>query len=207
MYFLSQKIEFPDVSEASTDGLLAIGGDLSKERVLYAYSKGIFPWFQDEDPILWWSPDPRFVLFPEDLKVSKSMKQILKKKTFTVTENKAFNEVIENCSKAKRKGQHGTWITPEMIEVYIALHQLGYAKSVEVWQKDKLVGGLYGMDLNNGVFCGESMFAKVSNASKVGFITLVQNSNYKLIDCQLHTTHLESLGGKHISRDEFLKFL
>ena len=207
MYFLSQKIEFPDVSEASTDGLLAIGGDLSKERVLFAYSQGVFPWFQDEDPILWWSPDPRFVLFPEELKVSKSMKQILKKNTFTVTENKAFNEVIENCSKAKRKGQHGTWITPEMIEVYIALHQLGYAKSVEVWQKDKLVGGLYGMDLNNGVFCGESMFAKVSNASKVGFITLVHNSNYNLIDCQLHTTHLESLGGKHISRDEFLKFL
>lgn len=207
MHFLTQKIEFPDVSEASAEGLLAIGGDLSPERLLYAYLNGIFPWFEDTEPILWWSPDPRFVLFPKDLKVSKSTKQILKKGLFKVTENKAFKDVIENCAKAKREGQKGTWITDSMIEAYLKLHQLGYAKSVEVWQNDELVGGLYGIAIENKVFCGESMFAKVSNASKVGFITFVQNSDYKLIDCQLHTKHLESLGAQNISRSEFLKFL
>ncbi len=207
MHFLTQKIEFPDVSEATIDGLLAVGGDLSSERLMRAYSSGIFPWFDDEDPLMWWSPDPRFVLFPEDLKVSKSMKQVLKKKQFKVTENKAFRAVIENCAIAKREGQSGTWITDAMLEAYIKLHKLGYAKSIEVWQNDDLVGGLYGIELKNKVFCGESMFAKVSNASKVGFITYVQNSDYKLIDCQLHTDHLESFGGKHISRAEFLKFL
>ena len=207
MHFLTQNIKFPDVSEASADGLLAIGGDLSSERILNAYNNGIFPWFEADEPILWWSPDPRFVLFPKDLKVSKSMKQVLKKKLFKVTENKAFRAVIENCAKAKREGQQGTWITDDMLKAYMTLHKLGHAKSIEVWQDEKLVGGLYGIDLGNNVFCGESMFAKVSNASKVGFISLVQNSNYKLIDCQLHTKHLESLGGKHISRLEFLKFL
>lgn len=207
MHFLTQKIEFPDVSEASADGLLAIGGDLSPERLLYAYLNGIFPWFEGAEPILWWSPDPRFVLFPKDLKVTKSMKQILKKDLFKVTENKAFKDVIENCAKAKRDDQEGTWITNEMIEAYIKLHKLGYAKSVEVWQNDKLVGGLYGIAIENKVFCGESMFAKVSNASKVAFITFVQNSDYKLIDCQLHTKHLESLGAKHISRLEFTNYI
>ena len=207
MRLLTQNIEFPDVSEATTEGLLAVGGDLSSERLLYAYSSGIFPWFDDEDPLMWWSPDPRFVFFPKDLKVSKSMKQVLKKKSFIVTENKAFRAVIENCAIAKREGQSGTWITDDMVEAYIKLHKLGYAKSIEVWQNDDLVGGLYGLDLKNKVFFGESMFAKVSNASKVGFITHVQNSDYKLIDCQLHTKHLESLGAEHISRLEFLKFL
>ena len=207
MHFLTQKIEFPDVSEATIDGLLAVGGDLSSERLLHAYSNGIFPWFEDEEPLMWWSPDPRFVLFPADLKVSKSMKQVLKKKQFEVTENKAFRDVIENCAITKREGQRGTWITDDMVEAYIKLHKLGYAKSIEVWQKGDLVGGLYGLNIENKVFCGESMFAKVSNASKVGFITFVQNSDYKLIDCQLHTKHLESLDGKYISRLEFLKFL
>ncbi|MBF8148859.1 leucyl/phenylalanyl-tRNA--protein transferase [Winogradskyella sp. F6397] len=207
MHFLTQKIEFPEVSEASADGLLAIGGDLSPERLLYAYSKGIFPWFQDDEPILWWSPDPRFVLFPEDLKVSKSMKQVLKKSTFQVTTNKAFKAVVENCANVKRNDQYGTWITDDMINAYLKLHELGYAKSIEVWQNDELVGGLYGIEVNDTVFCGESMFAKVSNASKAGFITYIQNSNYKLIDCQLHTKHLESLGAKHISRIEFLDFI
>ncbi len=207
MHFLTQKIEFPNVSEASVDGLLAVGGDLSPERLLYAYQNGVFPWFEDTEPILWWSPDPRFVLFPKDLKVSKSMKQLLKTNLFEVTENKAFKKVIENCAKAKREGQLGTWITDEMIEAYIKLHKLGYAKSVEVWENDELVGGLYGITIENKIFCGESMFAKVSNASKVGFITFIQNSNYKLIDCQLHTKHLESLGAKHITRLEFLKYL
>jgi leucyl/phenylalanyl-tRNA--protein transferase len=207
MYFLTQKIEFPDISEATIDGLLAVGGDLSTERLLHAYSNGIFPWFDINEPILWWSPDPRFVLHPENIKVSKSMKQVLRKKQFVVTENKAFREVIVNCAMAKREGQLGTWITDDMVEAYIKLYELGFAKSIEVWQNDDLVGGLYGIDLDNGVFCGESMFAKVSNASKVGFITFVKNSNYKLIDCQLHTKHLESLGSTHISRQEFMKYL
>lgn len=207
MHFLTDKIAFPDVSEATFEGLLAIGGDLSSERLIHAYSNGIFPWFEDEEPLLWWSPDPRFVLFPGNLKISKSMKQILRKKTFKVTVNKDFKSVIEECALAKREGQDGTWITDQMVEAYLKLHRLGYSKSVEVWQNNELVGGLYGVDLGNKVFCGESMFAKVSNASKVGFITLVQNSNYNLIDCQVHTKHLESLGAKHISRAEFLKFL
>lgn len=207
MHLLSQKIAFPDVSEATFEGLLAVGGDLSSERLIHAYSKGIFPWFEDDEPLLWWSPDPRFVLFPENLKISKSMKQILRKNMFEVTVNKDFKSVIEHCSIAKREGQDGTWITDQMTKAYTKLHQLGYAKSVEVWQKNELVGGLYGVDLGNKVFCGESMFTKVSNASKVGFITFVQNSNYKLIDCQVHTKHLESLGAGSIPRTEFLRFL
>ncbi|MEP5255787.1 leucyl/phenylalanyl-tRNA--protein transferase [Winogradskyella rapida] len=207
MHFLTQNIKFPDVTEASEDGLLAVGGDLSSERLLHAYSKGIFPWYQDEEPILWWSPDPRFVLFPEDLKISKSMKQILKKNTFKVTENKAFREVLEHCAATKRTGQEGTWITNDMIKAYVKLHHLGYAKSVEVWQDDILVAGLYGIAINDTVFCGESMFTTVSNASKVGFITFVKNSNYKLIDCQIYTNHLESLGAKDISRATFMTYL
>lgn len=207
MHLLTQKIEFPDVSEATIDGLLAVGGDLSTDRLLCAYSNGIFPWFEDEEPLLWWSPDPRFVLFPKDLKVSKSMKQVLKRGQFSVTENKAFRDVVENCAFAKREGQYGTWITDDMVEAYVKLYKLGYAKSIEVWENNDLVGGMYGIDLGNSVFCGESMFAKVSNASKVGFITFIQNSNYKLIDCQLHTNHLESLGGVNITRSEFLKYL
>lgn len=207
MQYLTSKIEFPKVEEADEEGLLAIGGDLSVARLLLAYQSGIFPWFNSGDPVLWWSPDPRFVLFPEKLKVSKSMKQVLKKSDFTVTVNQDFMGVIKACSLAKREGQSGTWITDAMVQAYIKLHQLGYAKSVEVWQEEELVGGLYGLDLDNGVFCGESMFAKVSNASKVAFITFIQNTNYKLIDCQVYTNHLESLGAEDISREDFLKYL
>lgn len=207
MQYLTSKIEFPKVEEADEEGLLAIGGDLSVERLLLAYQSGIFPWFNDGDPVLWWSPDPRFVLFPEKLKVSKSMKQVLKKSDFTVTVNQDFLSVIKACSIAKREGQSGTWITDAMVQAYIKLHELGYAKSVEVWQEEELVGGLYGLDLNNGVFCGESMFTNVSNASKVAFITFIQNTNYKLIDCQVYTNHLESLGAEDISREDFLKYL
>ncbi len=207
MHYLTQDIKFPDVTEATEDGLLAIGGDLSEARLIQAYKKGIFPWFSEGEPILWWSPNPRFVLFPEKLKVSKSMKQILKNKGYSVTVNKDFRAVITACSKAKRDGQAGTWITNDMIEAYVKLHDLGYAKSVEVWDKDKLIGGFYGIDLNNGVFYGESMFAKISNASKVAFITFIQNTHYKLIDCQVYTTHLESLGAEEISRDLFLDYL
>ena len=207
MKYLAAKIEFPNVTEATHDGLLAIGGDLSVDRLLLAYKTGIFPWYNDEEPILWWSPDPRFVLFPEKLKVSKSTKKILGKGNFKVTMNRDFLSVIKACSKSKRNGQSGTWITEQMIQAYVNLHELGYAKSIEVWQDNILVAGLYGIDLNNGVFCGESMFTNVTNASKVGFISFIQNTNYKLIDCQVYTSHLESLGAEEISRDCFLNFL
>ena len=207
MEFLNSDNAFPDVTKASEDGLLAVGGDLSANRLLTAYQKGIFPWFEDDNTILWWSPDPRIVLFPKDLKVSKSMKQVIRNTDFVVTVNKDFNAVIAACAAAKRPGQDDTWITNGMIEAYTNLHQLGYAKSIEVWLDNTLVGGLYGVDLGNGVFCGESMFTKVSNASKVGFISFIQNTNYKLIDCQVYTNHLESLGAIDISRDQFLKYL
>ena len=207
MEFLGKAIAFPDVSKANKEGLLAYGGDLSPERLVLAYKLGIFPWFDDKEPILWWSPDPRFVLFPENLKISKSMKQLMRNSDFKITVNKDFKGVISNCSKIKRNGQQGTWITNDLKKAYIKLHELGVAKSVEVWFNQELVGGLYGVDLNNGVFCGESMFSKVSNASKVGFIEFIQNTNYKLIDCQVYTNHLESLGAEEISRDAFLKFL
>jgi leucyl/phenylalanyl-tRNA--protein transferase len=206
MYFLNENIEFPEVFKANEEGLLAIGGDLSTERLIYAYKHGIFPWFENDEPILWWSPDPRFVLFPEQLKVSKSMSQVLRNSSFEVTVSKDFKTVISNCAKAKRNGQAGTWITKSMIEAYTKLHEQGYAKSVEVWENDKLVAGFYGIDLGD-VFCGESMFTTVNNASKAGFITFVQNSDYKLIDCQIYTNHFESLGAEEISREKFLKFL
>ncbi|WP_298556528.1 leucyl/phenylalanyl-tRNA--protein transferase [uncultured Algibacter sp.] len=206
MQYLNEDIWFPDVKKASPEGLLAIGGDLSAERLLLAYKTGVFPWFETDEPILWWSPNPRFVLFPEKLKVSKSMKQILRNSDYTVTINKAFKDVITACSK-KRKGQEDTWITNNMIDAYVNLNALGWAKSVEVWRNKKLVAGLYGVDIGNGVFCGESMFTKESNASKVGFITFIQNTNYKLIDCQVYTNHLESLGAEEVSREAFLEYL
>ena len=207
MQYLTNEIVFPDVSEASPEGVLAIGGGLETERLLLAYQSGIFPWFDDDEPIVWWSPDPRFVLFPKQLKVSKSMRQVLRNTDFEVTINKDFRGVITECSKMKRQGQAGTWITEGMIDAYVKLHELGYAKSVEVWRNDVLVAGLYGVDLNNGVFCGESMFTKESNASKVGFITFIQNTNYRLIDCQVYTNHLESLGAEEVDREVFLSYL
>lgn len=207
MQYLTQDIKFPDVNEATQDGLLAIGGDLSPERLLLAYSKGIFPWYEKDAPILWWSPDPRFVLFPEKLKVSKSMRQVMRNRNYKVTVNKDFKSVIQECSIVKRNGQEGTWITNPMIDAYIKLHELGYAKSIEVWNDNILVGGFYGVDIGNGVFCGESMFAKESNASKVAFISFIQNTNYKLIDCQIYTNHLASLGAEEVSRDVFLEYL
>lgn len=207
MHFLTKDIKFPDVNQANPDGLLAIGGDLSVKRLLQAYKQGIFPWFSEGEPVLWWSPNPRFVLFPEKLKISKTMKKLLKNNDVTVTINKAFKEVITSCSKIKRQGQKDTWITEDMIEAYVELHRLGYAKSVEVWREDNLIGGFYGVDLNNGVFCGESMFSKESNASKVAFIKFIQTTNYKLIDCQVYTKHLDSLGAEEIARDIFLEYL
>jgi leucyl/phenylalanyl-tRNA--protein transferase len=207
MRWLSETIEFPPLDEANSEGLLAVGGDLSPERVLYAYQNGIFPWYESAQPVLWWAPDPRFVLYPHKLKVSKSTKQMMRNQSFEITINRNFKDVIEACANVKRNAQSGTWITDEMIQTYCDLHQRGIAKSVEVWQNKKLVGGLYGVELNDTIFCGESMFSYVSNASKIGFITFVQNSKYKLIDCQLHTNHLESLGAEPISRLEFMNYL
>lgn len=207
MQYLNEDIWFPDVNKASSEGLLAIGGDLSVDRLLLAYKTGIFPWFEIDGPILWWSPDPRFVLFPEKLKVSKSMKQVMRKKDYKVTVNKDFRTVITACASVKRNGQESTWVTDTMIEAYVNLHNLGYVKSVEVWNGNNLVAGLYGVDLGNGVFCGESMFTKESNASKVALITFIENTNYKLIDCQVYTNHLESLGAEDISREAFLEYL
>jgi len=209
MIFLSDAIWFPPVSSASTDGVIAIGGDLSVERLLLAYRSGIFPWYNKGEPIVWYSPDPRMVLFPEKLKVSKSMRQLINKNIFKVTFNTHFSEVIANCKIVNRNDQLGTWITDEMQKAYTKMHELGVAKSVEVWQNDKLIGGLYGIDLGT-IFCGESMFSHVSNASKIAFIYLVEklkNENYSLIDCQMYTKHLESLGAEEIRRTEFLKYL
>ncbi|MDR6299474.1 leucyl/phenylalanyl-tRNA--protein transferase [Mesonia maritima] len=211
MHFLQPFEDFPDPSLAEAEGLLAVGGNLSTERLLAAYQKGIFPWYEKDQPILWWSPDPRMVLFPEDLKVSKSMKKLFKKDFFQITYNQNFEEVIKNCAEIKREGQDDTWITLEMISAYIQLHKKGFATSVEVWQNKKLVGGLYGIYLKEKrLFCGESMFTKVSNASKYGFISLVnklKKEDIKLIDCQVYTKHLASLGAKEISREAFLSYL
>ncbi|KOS06622.1 leucyl/phenylalanyl-tRNA--protein transferase [Flavobacterium akiainvivens] len=209
MYFLSRELYFPPVGQASPEGIVAIGGDLSPQRLLLAYNSGIFPWFEDDEPILWWSPPERMVLFFDELKISKSMRNVMNRDVFTVSFNKAFKEVITNCRDIKRDGQRGTWITQEMTDAYCKLHALGYAKSVEVWMGDELVGGLYGVDLGH-IFCGESMFSKVPNASKVAFIALakkLQIENYRLLDCQVHNDHLESLGAREIHRDDFLRVL
>lgn len=201
---------FPDPRHFHPEnGLIAFGGDLSPERILLAYKNGIFPWFNPGEDILWWSFNPRFVLFPNELKVSKSMKKILSREIFTFTENKSFEEVLRNCKDIPRGVQSGeTWITEDLIESYLILNRNGFAKSVEVWQNDKLVGGFFGIDIGN-VFCGDSMFTKVSNASKAGFINFVQKNvdKYDLIDCQSHTNHLESLGAKYISKKDFFEII
>ncbi len=213
MIWLTDKVEFPKPESTSEEGVIALGGDLSEERLLLAYKNGIFPWYSDDDPIIWYCPPERMVLFPKDLKVSKSMKQLIKKGNFTITENTAFSEVIFNCKHILRNDDFGTWITDDMEQAYINLHKKGIAISIEVWfydanaKKQVLVGGLYGVDLGNGVFCGESMFSLISNASKLGFIHLVQNHKYKLIDCQVYNDHLATLGAREISRKEFLGIL
>ena len=207
MRWLNDTIEFPPLSEANNDGLLAVGGDLSSKRVLLAYQSGIFPWYEASHQLLWWAPNPRFVLYPSKLKVSKSSKRLLKSKKFEVSVNRNFKDVILACAKVKRQSQSGTWITDKMIDVYCELHQMGFAKSVEVWLDNKLVGGLYGVQFNEDVFCGESMFSYVSNASKIGFISFIQMSKFKLIDCQVHSSHLESLGAEKINRSDFMQHL
>ena len=211
MVYLTNELWFPAPQMATSDGLLAVGGDLSVERLLLAYNLGIFPWYSEGDPILWWSPDPRMVLFPDKLKISKSFQKVLRKSELRCTWNTAFSGVLENCATIKRGGQGGTWITPEMLEAYQKLHELGHACSVEVWKEDTLVGGLYGIDLpEQKVFCGESMFSKVSDTSKVALHFLVQKlrtENYAVIDCQVYNPHLESLGAEEIPRDQFLNYL
>src|SRR5690349_2321691 len=208
LFILDDNLSFPAPSVAEPDGLLAIGGDLSTERLLLAYRNGIFPWYEGEH-ILWWCPDPRFILVPSELKVSKSMAQLLRRQTFEFTINKAFSEVISNCKAISRRGQDGTWITEEIREAYTRLHHQGYAHSAEVWQDGQLVGGLYGVRMGK-MFFGESMFSKVSNASKYAFISYVRqlvSEDVQLIDCQVYTEHLESLGARMMSRQHFLQQL
>ena len=209
LYFLNDEIWFPDVEEALEDGLLAIGGDLKTERLLLAYRSGIFPWFDDDELPMWWCPDPRFVLFPRELKISKSMQQLLKRNAFEFRINSSFEAVVRNCQQANRKDQDGTWITEEIVSAYCKLHELGYAHCAETWQDGALIGGLYGIRMGN-VFFGESMFSKRSNASKYAFIRYVQqlqNEGVVLIDCQVYTAHLESLGARMIPRKLFIDFV
>ena len=209
MLFLQPNQPFPPLSQTNKDGILAFSMNLSIIRLIEAYQKGIFPWYNEDEPVIWWSPDPRMVLFPNELKISKSMRKILREQTFKVTYNQYFAAVIENCRNIARPGQDGTWITDEIVEYYTHLHRLGLAKSVEVYnQKNELVGGLYGIQINK-VFCGESMFAKESNASKVGFISFIQKykNEIEIIDCQVYTKHLASLGARLIPRDAYLAFL
>lgn len=209
IFLLSEQLEFPPPRLATSDGLLAIGGDLSVERLLLAYSSGIFPWYSEEDPILWWSPDPRLILFPNALHVSRRFERLLRRQPFQITFNRCFEKVIRNCAQVQRVGQRGTWITASMIDAYIQLHQRGYAHSVESWQDGMLAGGLYGVSCG-ACFFGESMFSRVSNASKTAFVALVrrlQQWRFSLIDCQIVTAHLQQFGAHEVSRRWFLQLL
>ncbi|MBP7734482.1 MAG: leucyl/phenylalanyl-tRNA--protein transferase [Spirochaetes bacterium] len=208
IFALNKDILFPPVQLAEESGILAVGGDLSAERLVEAYRRGIFPWYSDGDPIIWWSPNPRFVLFPEELYVSKTMRQVLRRNIFTITCDRDFRSVIQGCREPRRK-ERGTWITDEMLEAYVGLHELGVAHSVEAWKNGELVGGLYGLSLGH-CFFGESMFTREDNASKAAFITLVRKLmelEYIIVDCQVYTSHLESLGARHIDREEYLDIL
>jgi len=209
VFWLDERLEFPPPQNAESSGILAVGGDLSPARLLIAYRQGIFPWFNPDDPILWWSPDPRFVLFPEELRMARSMRPYFNNPRFELSVDTQFETVIRACSEQYRPGQGGTWITKEMVEAYCTLHNMGYAHSVEVWQAGRLVGGLYGIAMGK-VFFGESMFATVSNASKYGFIALAKRLHdlgFRLIDCQQETRHLSSLGSRAISRQQFMGLL
>lgn len=205
----SNEISFPDPNLLESEsGIMAVGGDLSPERLYFAYQLGLFPWYNPGEEILWWCPDPRFVLFPKDLRVSKSMRKIMRDEVFSFTENKSFRQVIEECKDTFRKEQDGTWLSDELVNSIVKLHEAGIAKSIEVWQNEELVGGFYGIQIGK-IFCGESMFAKVSNASKAGFIYFIQSQkeNLELIDCQIHSEHLESLGATMISKKDYLNRL
>lgn len=200
---------FSHPSLAEPDGLLAIGGDLSVRRLLLAYSNGVFPWYTEGQPVLWWSPDPRLLLFPEEFKASKSLQRTVRQKKFKVTGDIAFDQVIRHCAETPRKGQKGTWITEEMITAYNNLHKAGYAHSFETWQQGKLVGGLYGVSLGRAFF-GESMFHKATDASKVAFYHFVERlrgAGFRFIDAQVYTPHLASLGAREVSREEYLDML
>lgn len=200
------EIVFPDPSLADEDGLLAIGGDLSIERLLLAYENGIFPWYSEEDPILWFSPHERCVIYPDRIKISKSMKKIMMSGVFSITVNQNFRQVIKHCATTPRKDQAGTWITTAMQEAYVNLHHNGFAHSIEVWKEERLVGGLYGIKINR-VFCGESMFSLMPNASKMALIYVCENLNFDLIDCQLPNEHLLSMGAEMIDRETYMSFL
>ncbi len=197
---------FPNPEWAQEDGVLAVGGDLTPERLMLAYSQGIFPWYDETTPLIWYSPHERFVLFPPKLKVSKSMRNFINQNKYRVTFNRNFKGVIAKCATINREGQEGTWITADMQEAYIKLHELGYAHSVETWYQGEIVGGLYGVQVGE-VFCGESMFSTMSNASKMALIWLCRNKQYKMIDCRVYTEHLESMGAEMISREEYIRML
>ena len=206
---LKNSYEFPPSTEAEANGLLAVGGDLSPERLLNAYAQGIFPWFSEPEPILWWTPAPRLVLYPTEIRVSKSMRALFRKGFFRITFDHAFAEVIRQCARVPRPGQQGTWITHEMQQAYIQLHHLGFAHSVETWKGDQLVGGLYGISLGK-IFYGESMFTNQANASKYALIHLahaLQRLDFEVIDCQTRTEHLVSLGAQEIARSTFEQHL
>lgn len=206
MIWLSEQIVFPPYELTSEEGIIALGGDLSVERLVHAYQRGIFPWYSEGEPIVWYCPRERMVLFPDELKISKSLHQAIRKRQFTITENTAFEQVIHHCKTIERKDDFGTWITNEMERSYTELHKLGHAKSIEIWHGEELVGGLYGVETGT-MFCGESMFSRMSNASKIALVYLVWSGKYELIDCQVYNDHLASLGAREIDRNEFLRFL
>lgn len=209
VFLLSDTIEFPPPHLASEEGLLAVGGDLTQKRLLLAYRMGIFPWFSNNEPILWWSPDPRLVLYPHEIKTSKTLKKIIKKEVFKVTMDLAFNEVINQCAQVRLKKNQGTWIIEDMIEAYCQLHESGFAHSVEVWRQGELVGGLYGVSLGK-CFFGESMFTRISNASNIALVKLVEylkELSFNMLDCQVPTEHLTRFGARQIPRIRFLNQL
>lgn len=209
VFLLSDNIDFPPPQLATKDGLLAVGGDLSKERLILAYRMGIFPWFSDGDPILWWSPDPRLVLYPSEIKISRTLQKIIKKNVFSVTLDTAFDAVITQCAQIRLQQNQGTWIVKDMIDAYCKLHSAGYAHSMEVWQQEELAGGIYGVSLGK-CFFGESMFSRVSNASNVALVKLAKylsELSFDLIDCQVPTEHLIRFGARKIPRKLFLNQL
>ncbi len=206
VFQLTEKLIFPDPDLADEDGLLAVGGDLSEERLLLAYRNGIFPWYCEHEPILWYAPKERFVLFPEKIKVSRSMKKLIDSGNYDISVNHAFDKVIENCAVTKRLGQTNTWITDDMKKAYSALNRSGYADSIEIWRDKQLVGGLYGIRIGR-LFCGESMFHLEPNTSKIALVYLAKNMGVDLIDCQVHTNHLESMGAEMISVNDYRKWL
>lgn len=208
VFRLDSRVLFPPVHMAREDGILAVGGDLQPERLLLAYSNGIFPWYSEGEPIIWWSPDPRFVIFPHEIVINKSLRKVIKKEQFSITYDTAFRQVMEGCG-GPRKHEDGTWITPEMLEAYCRLHELGFAHSVEAWFEGELAGGLYGISLGKAFF-GESMFTRVSNASKVAFVTLAKklmDLDFAFIDSQVHTDHLQRFGAVHIPREDYIDLL